>query len=598
MELIIVPAIGIFGMYLINRQDKNRKSIKINNDIEGYTVKPDPNYLPNIDVQNRNFPEEYPVQNAETDLTSKLSTQNKYDGKNVYTDKYFDESMIDNKNTVDRYTSLTGDPVDISYFKHNNMQPYFGSKVHSNNAANSNESYLDNAAGSGSQYISKKEQSPMFSPNENNEFAFGMPSSSDFVQSRMNSSNKMSNVRPFTPTQVGPGLGLAPNQIAGENGFNNGMMMRDSWVDKNVDELRVDNKKKASGLSMLGRQGPANSYIKEMGQIGIMEKNRVNKTFELGQDRLLTTTGISKGETLRPITVERNVNRPDTDRDYVGAAGYSSKPSNLEMQGIYMPSHNQQLGPTQITPAYAVGKNGGYEEDYGMKSNTAYPNNRTTSNSDSYFGAVGGAFKTVVAPLLDALRPSRRENTVGNLRPYQNAKTAVSNSYVYNANDVPEMTNRQVTENSKFHMNIQGNQVGAYEVVGVTQPHNSREITSDVAYGGNAQSANAKPRTYDAEYQQRNNAIKSSTINGRMVPGNMKLMNNQMNISSKPKDHMLLNTRPVEGKFVSQTPDVKAMGNVQGQNQLYSGSQLDRTDGSVMNQLKNNPFNLNVVNGL
>jgi hypothetical protein len=48
---------------------------------------------------------------------------------------------------------------------------------------------------------------------------------------------------------------------------------------KKVDESRLSNKQKASGLSMSGREGPANSFIKEMGVPGIMEKNRMNKEF-------------------------------------------------------------------------------------------------------------------------------------------------------------------------------------------------------------------------------------------------------------------------------------------------------------------------------
>jgi len=32
----------------------------------------------------------------------------------------------------------------------------------------------------------------------------------------------------------------------------------------------------------------------------------------------------------------------------------------------------------------------------------------------------------VVAPLLDELRPSRKENAIGTMRPYQNAHTGIS----------------------------------------------------------------------------------------------------------------------------------------------------------------------------
>lgn len=46
------------------------------------------------------------------------------------------------------------------------------------------------------------------------------------------------------------------------------------------------------------------SYVTELGSIGIVEKNRVNKTFELGNGRLFTTAGIKKGQILRPINNE------------------------------------------------------------------------------------------------------------------------------------------------------------------------------------------------------------------------------------------------------------------------------------------------------
>jgi hypothetical protein len=582
MEFLIVPIIGVVGMYIINKQDKKKENFE---------------NLPNIDIPNVNYPNEYPVLNEEMDSTSKLSTQNKYDEPNVYTDKYFNQSMI-NKSKDTSYRSLTGEPVDIGYFRHNNMAPFFGSKSHSNNDSNATESTLDNYNGSGSQFISKKEQAPMFSPGGSNQFAYGMPSSTDFIQSRQNPSTKMANVKPFEQIQVGPGLGLKPNQITGNEGYNNGMMMRDKWVDKDVDELRVVNKQKASGLRLFGYEGPASSYIKELGSIGIVEKNRVAKTFPMGQDRLLTTTGIQKGETLRPITVDRFVNRPDTSKENYGVASYTN--SAEPMHGTYMDSTNQQLGPINILPAYAAGKSGGSDLDYGFKTNTVYLNNRnTTDNGESYFGVVGGAFKNIIAPLLDVLRPSRRENTIGTLRPYQNPKTIVSNSYVYNPNDKPFITNRETTENSKYHMNITGNQNGGYRTVGVTEPHNNREFTNDIEYSGNASSINSKPRTFDAEYNQKNNNIKSSTINGRGNPGGMSLMGNEMNMSLKNNEHMILNTRTSDGKRSSQIPDMNSMGKVQGiSSELYSGIELQRNDGSVLNQLKNNPFNLNVINGI
>jgi hypothetical protein len=262
--------------------------------------------------------------------------------------------------------------------------------------------------------------------------------------------------------QVGPGLGMGADENVSKNGLNNGMMAREKWMDKSVDDLRAANKQKASGLGLYGYEGPAKSSITQRGDIGIVENNRVNKTFEMGQDRLLTTGGIEKGHKLRPLQVERNVNRAETSSDYVGAAGASNSAQHMEGT-LYRPSTNIELGALPILPAYAAGKSGAYDGDYGKKTSTVYNNNRSTCNdSQSYYGGVGGTFGSIFSPILDILRPSRRENVIGSMRPYQNAKTPVSNSYIYNSNDRPSTTNRELTENSKSHMNMTASKIGGY----------------------------------------------------------------------------------------------------------------------------------------
>ena len=580
MEIMLLPLIGIAGLYMIKKQDEKKKESFEN--------------LPNTNIPDMNYPS-----NQESERTSLLSTQNKYNDSSTYTDKYFNQSHINNSNE-EQYKSLTGQTVDMSYFRHNNMAPFFGSKSHSNNAANATESLLDHQTGSGSQHISKKEQSPMFSPGQNNDWTHGMPSTTDFIQSRVNPSNKLTGIKPFEQIQVGPGLGIGANVKVSNDGLNNGMMARDKWIDKNVDDLRAKNKQKASGLGLLGYEGPAKSYVTERGNIGIVEKNRVNKTFEQGQERLLTTTGLEKGHTLRPIQVERSVNRPDTTTDYIGAAGFKNASHQMEGMTEYRESSNIQLESLPLLPAYAAGRGGAYDADYGSKSTTSYHNNRTVSNEpQSYFGAIGGTFGSLFSPILDVLRPSRRENTIGSLRPYQNAKTPVSNSYIYNPHDKPDTTNRELTENSKHHMNMNGSRFGGYQTTNVNMPKTIKETTNNNDYIGNAQSAFSKPRTYDAEYAQECNNLKSSVINGRLVQGNMKLMNSNVNMTSKDKEAIMLNIRPSDRKLSSQIPDINSMGIVQGNTFSSNLSiQTDRTDGSVLKQLQDNPYKLDMLSGL
>ena len=55
-----------------------------------------------------------------------------------------------------------------------------------------------------SQDINKQEQSPLFAPEDNLQWAHGAPNQSDFVQSRINPSMRMANVKPFEEQKLHP----------------------------------------------------------------------------------------------------------------------------------------------------------------------------------------------------------------------------------------------------------------------------------------------------------------------------------------------------------------------------------------------------------
>ena len=94
----------------------------------------------------------------------------------VSSDSYF---------TNNNMMSLTGDPVSENNFTHNNMVPFFGSKSREQVKEDSSDYLLDNYVGSGSQQITKKEQSSLFSPQENAQWAHGTPNANSFFKSRI-----------------------------------------------------------------------------------------------------------------------------------------------------------------------------------------------------------------------------------------------------------------------------------------------------------------------------------------------------------------------------------------------------------------------------
>ena len=198
----------------------------------------------------------------------------------------------------------------------------------------------------------RREQS-LFSLPTTYQWAHGAPNQNDFIQSRVNPVQKRANVLPFEQEKVAPGIGLGYG-TEGSSGFNSGMMNRESWMPKTVDEMRVKTNTKASGVGLYGHEGPAMSSIKEMGTIGKMEKNRPETSFAMSSDRYMTTTGLEKGVTLRPIQEDRYTNRPETTTSYVGAAGAEN--SGMFQDGEYMPSKRVELGDVPLSSAYAQGK--------------------------------------------------------------------------------------------------------------------------------------------------------------------------------------------------------------------------------------------------
>jgi len=305
--------------------------------------------------------------------------------------------------------------------------------------------------------------------------------------------------------------------------------------------------------------------------------------------------GSEKGQTLRPIPIERFVSRPETTISYSGIAGSTTESSYIP--GEYMPSHNHQLGDIPIGIANANGRGYANDADYGIKSKIAYPNNRSVNKQqpggEDYYGIVGGGIGAAIAPLLDILRPNRKNNVVGTLRPYQNPATIVPNSYVFNPKDTPNVTIRETTQNSKGHLNINAPPLGAYHVTDQQVTFTNRNEVGAYGYvgGSSAGERGRKMTSYEANYNQRNNDLKSSTIEGYMVQGNMGLMNGDINMRQVSRDDILKNNRAVIAAMPPQIPDSTIIGKQSGlQNGLYSNIQMDRTNLDINKILKSNPY--------
>jgi hypothetical protein len=607
---VLIPLVSLAGLYSISNQSKT--SNKENFDASGKKAKNRfSSDLPNTDVPERNFPPENKF-TGETDQSTLLSKVNKNSQPNrAWTDKYYDpqsnyliqQSAQFAEKTGKQYTSLEGNNVDLTHFVHGNMVPFFGSKTHSNHQTfNSNEGILDNYMGSGSvsYAYNKQEIAPLFKPSAGNQWTNGTPNMNDFMQTRVNPSMNRNGERPshLEPVQVAPGLGLGYTN-EGALGYNSGLGLREAWIDKKVDELRVSTNPKASDGRAWGHEGPAISHITKQGILGKQQKNRPETAFETGANRWMTTTGASVAPTSRAVQLDRSTNRQtQSDFEYEGIATANHMPV---INGDYLPSKRNELGQVPIGVSTAVGKGTPTESDYQTKSSYAYENNRSLNDQETYYGAIGGVIGAVVAPLLDILKPSRKENAIGNLRPYENAKPAVTNSYLYDPEDIPNHTVRETTEGGTGHLFVNRSQMmqgDGYDVAPRDIRPEQRDTTTDFYYAGgsSAGSHTLAPRRYDTEYygSQANDAkdaIVSQTgytPNGVMEIGYGKYGDVQ---TSNTKDIFLRNQRELfKTDGPAYLPSTDTMGQLQERNTPRLTVNMERSTPDLLNAYRSNPY--------
>jgi len=601
MELAI-PLIALGGMYIVsnqqpsrecNNQNQKNQSRKMNQ--ENFTnMGAKKNYLPNTNIPPQNFP----VPN----INQLVDTVQEYSNPNVATDKYFNQNEYQRKvknnvdvgNNIQEIYSLSGNYLDSAQFKHNNMVPFNGGKVKGNTYhANTAESILDNMIGAGSQTIKKIEQAPLFKPEQNMQWAFGTPNQSDFFQSRVNPSSKSSNVKPFDSVMVGPGLDKGYS-VNGTGGYNSGMEARDKWLPPTVDQLRVATNPKLE-FELTNHEGPASSQIKNGAttqMIGRVEKQRPDTFFINNQDRWLTTTGAEKGEALRPIQEMGVIRRNDIVTDYTGPAGPSDVKAGVAPEN-FEPSKRKDVLSGGVGHSRAAGRGPHNDKDNFLRSHTNYENHRSTvKQPDTIRSGFSGAIGAVIAPLLDILKPTRKDETINNVRIYGEAAPVFPKGYVYNPQDSTSTTIKETTLYSP-NFNINNQAEGIY-VNNYSSPESTQRDTTSCEYftaaGGYA--TGYGDMSYEAAYMQHNNDIKSATIANRPNQGGMQIFNQEMNVNCWKQDCNRYDGRlnPASATFAGLPPSTQTYGAIRAP-QYYNECQMcDRIQPDILNAFKENPY--------
>jgi hypothetical protein len=570
---VAIPIIALGSMYVISNQNKEKKEGFLSNNSRR---------LPNTYTP----PQNYPTENKKAVRQNILS----YSGANPDTDlkPYNPAGNVKSEISEKSFSSLTGNSINPNELKHNNMVPFFGSSI--TQSQKGYEGLLDSYTGAGSQRIEKQSQAPMFKPKKDMNWTHGMPSTTDYMQNRMRSNvgTKMNNVKPWDSIQVGPGLNQGYG-TKGTGGFNSGMDAREKWGPKTVDQLRTANNPKNSYKGQLlgghvGRRGPR-------GIIGKIEKNRPDTYYIQSADRWLTTTGIEKAPTARSDQVLRDVNRITTSQQVVGGGSGTNGPRQRE---AVQPSEKPELnGPDKYLGG--ISRPNGQDvtsKDYGKEGFTPTVNSRMLTQENEYLGGVARGVYAMMSPLLDVLRPTKKQNVIGNMRPTGNANATGKQQRIWNPHDTPKTTIKEQTENTK-HIKHGGRAYNLGHTTNEHQPTYSQRDTTTVCefYGnpGGKEGYGAKGKIYNAAYNAHLNPNKERISKvDRFNVGNHNLYNANINVSL-PSNRNVKPSRPMPN-LPKSASNVSNMGNYQNRNTREVAQQCARNSSDNLKPFHNNPY--------
>jgi len=437
-----------------------------------------------------------------------------------------DPTYIDGNYVI---SPLSGQKVPATEFKHNNMQPFFGGRIKQNMAPSANTQVLDMYNGNGSTQIKKREVENMFetsrAPYGN---PYGMEDNTDFFQSRIETQapRARNGEKPFEPTKVGPGINEGFG-FAGKGGFQQ-LDINEIMRPKDTNELRVlSNPKETYNAPMVpgGHFIGTNATSDDLGEV---RKYRPD-TFYIDEtgERFFTTTGDVIKETVRSTQVLPHTTRPETSVEYGGVAS-SQDFGESYVSGAYRTPMTQQYGGAGYRNAdmtnYYTKNVDGDEADYGRSSIEIRPNERNeTSERVVALNAVPAENGLVIAHYTDDARPTRRGETIGNIRitgtPVNYAQGAPAIT-VWDPMDVARTTVKEST----IYLDRPGvaasgsapNRLKVYDPDDIARPTQKAQLSANLAWtgpGGNGAWNDNMDPTF--AYNMRTNPNKEQVARGR-----------------------------------------------------------------------------------
>lgn len=510
-------------------------------------------------------------------------------------------SNLNSSPESNKFLSLNGEYIDVNDMTHNNEVPFMGSNVNQGDICRkgtSERNLLDYSTGAGTYHHNKVEIAPLFAPQESMGQVFGTQNHNDMMQSRVNASLKHNNTKPFEEIRVGPSSARMGDNTNGFGGFNAGMIGRDQWMPKNVDDLRVaTNPKQTYHGKVLGGK----SNVSQLPILGAVEKTSPDTYFINSPERYMTTTGIEKAPTAQAKNIMKTENRIYTTTEHFGTPQH-------ERAGDYIKSKTEEPKRPELDPdikhatnLYSRSEEMTKRQDLKHYKGSQFTNNRDiTHNTETAFGSLSTTFKAMFSPVIDVLRPTRKMNVIGNARGPGNAGTSVSKGSVFNPADRTPTTIREMTEHETGHRFI-GSQgllsnrsEGGYFTNVITPTPQQRDSTQYANMGnvGNTHATSGR-MLYDNAYNA--SLIDKSVISQGRSPtqNNVKVFTGPKSVNMQVRnDNTSFNNGHYDRPYYSQhtqSPSRDKAGIYSVKNRTYE-IQPQRNNPDLLDAFRENPY--------
>ena len=413
-------------------------------------------------------------------------------------------------------SSLTGEEVDLDQFitsqtigRDNKIDissntwaiPYFKGTATQNMSLDGNKNKLDIHTGRSEFNFHKKESKNFFKPHKDITFVNGSPNVLDKLEDRYVKSNNRNTELPFEQIKVARGVGQSYGN-KGKVGFHQ-FEINEISRPKTVDQLRsISNPKKTYSKPV--QTGKSN--IDKRSSISKVVRHRPEKTHNQSKKDFIARKSVYSKDTYRSKIILKDVNR--RHREHSGHASPASKVNHMLKASIKKDTKNIYLQQSPDNAANAGAwniKNPNNREEfqsevkidnnydissYGKDGINLPPNERDTTQDKTIVSNLVSAIKSIIAPIQDRMKRTRKENIEGNPNiigymgtsipkkqtvydPKDVAKTTIKETIeindrlgnmdsgvkkltVYDPNDIARTTIKETTEVNKMETQIKG----------------------------------------------------------------------------------------------------------------------------------------------